>query len=200
MSYYHLPRVLSFTQWGATLELRLWPTPLGPPPGHVPGRLSARARRRSRSDALSAAAQTCCKTASLVFSISIIGPTRGSRDGVRRRWRVSRAGRPRLGLGEAVGRAAAFSKRVQMAAGQHQHDTNYHRRGAAQGARWRRWAATCLRGCSSAAAAWGRSRRVYPHLRPAARRSGTSAARGRRRPKWSPRGVKGLAAATVSAR
>ena len=140
------------------------------------------------------------KTASEDFSITIVQSTRGSRDGVRRRWRVSRAGRPRLGLGEAVGRAAAVGKHVQWSSGLHQHDGNYHRRAAARGAGCRRWADTCLRGCSSAAAARGRSRRVHPLLRPAARRSGTSAARGRRRPKWSPRGVKGLAAATVSAR
>ena len=136
---------------------------------------------------------------SLVLTMSIIGPTRGSRDGVRGRWRVSGAGRPRLDLGEDVGRAAAFGTRVQWIAGLHQHDTNYHRRAAARGAGWRRWAAICLRGCSSAAAAWGRSRRVHPLLRPAARRSGTSADRGRRRPKWSARGVTGPAAAAVSA-
>ena len=59
ITYHRVPRVITLTQWGATLELRLWPTPLGPPPGHVPGRLSARARRRGRTDEPSAAAQTC---------------------------------------------------------------------------------------------------------------------------------------------
>ena len=133
------------------------------------------------------------------FSITIVESTRGSHDGVRRRRRVPRAGRLPLGLGEAVGRAAAVSTRVQWNAGLHQHDGNGLRRDAAQGAGCRRWAATCLRGYSSAAAAWGRSRRMHPHLRPASRRSGTLAGRGRRSLKWSPRGVTGLAAAAVSA-
>ena len=65
--------------WEATLEPRLWPTPLGPPLGPMPGHLSARARLGALIEASSAAAQTCCNKGFCGLRNSIVGIDGASR-------------------------------------------------------------------------------------------------------------------------
>ena len=112
---------------GAPLRLPRWPTPLGPPLGPMPGRLSARARLTTCNVANSTEGQTCLHPASLNFCIPTTDPATIFTPAIARRWCHSLAGRPALGLGEAMGAVSGGNPRVQHLAWVDGHGRNCYR-------------------------------------------------------------------------
>ena len=118
---------MGFAPSGAPLRLPRWPTPLGPPLGPMPGRLSARARLTTCNVANSTEGQTCLHPASLSFCIPTTDPATIFTPAIARRWCHSLAGRPALGLGEAMGAVSGGNPRVQHLAWVDGHGMNCYR-------------------------------------------------------------------------
>ena len=137
---------------GATLRLRRWPTPLGPPTDLMPGHLSPACGRATLNATHLRADQSRRPAPSASFGLTIVRSARPSTPEVLLAWCRSLAGRHPLGLGEDVGRVAGSTTRAQHLGGLDRDDGKSFRRAVPMS--WLEWNmdATLLRGCSIAAA------------------------------------------------
>ena len=138
---------------GATLGLRRWPTPLGPPTDLMPGHLSPARGRTTLNATHLRAGQVADPAPSASLAIVSSTSARPSTPVVLRAWSRSLLGGQALGSGEAMGRVAGGAEPTQQLGGLQRHGTNYYRRAVA--IRWQRRniGATILR-CCCIAAAW----------------------------------------------
>jgi hypothetical protein len=143
---------LSPLQLGATLRLRRWPPPLGPPTDLMPGHLSPECGLTTLIDTHLRDGQSRRSSSLRELGISIVRAARPSTPDLLRAWCRSLAGRQPLGLGEDVGRVAGSTPRAQQLGGLQRHDTNWYRHTVAIRYMERKTGATSLRGCFTAAA------------------------------------------------
>ena len=112
---------------GATLRLRRWPPPLGPPTDLMPGHLSPACGLTTLNATHLRDGQSRRSSSLRELGISIVRAVRASTPDLLRAWCRSLAGRQPLGLGEDVGRVAGSAPRAQQLSGLQEHDTNYYR-------------------------------------------------------------------------
>ena len=136
---------------GATLSLRRWPPPLGPPTDLVPGHLSPACGRTTLNATHLRAGQSRRSAPSASFGLPIVRSARPSTPEVLLAWWRSLAGRQPHDLGEDVGRVAGSTTRAQHLGGLHRDDGKSSRRTVAIRCMERNIDATSLRGCCIAA-------------------------------------------------
>jgi len=109
---------------GATLRLRRWPPPLGPPTDLMPGHLSPACGLTTLNATHLRDGQSRRSSSLRELGISIVRAVRASTPDLLRAWCRSLAGRQPLGLGEDVGRVGGSAQRAQQLGGLQGHDTN----------------------------------------------------------------------------
>ena len=144
--------VLFYPLLGATLRLRRWPPPLGPPTETMPGHLSPECGLITRNDTHLRDDQSRRSSSLGELGISIVRAARPSTPELLLAWCRSLAGRQPLGLGEDVRHVGGSTQRAQQLGGLQGHGTNYQRRAVAIRCMERKIGATSLRGCCTAAA------------------------------------------------